>query len=103
MELFASPAPMLEQVRLVLIAFAIGYLTRHFNPLNWDQIKEVVLNKLGELSPILLVLLGLTLTAAALGLILWPLEKIADWEAQRSSGYKYRTSAREHLKRRGSF
>ncbi|KAJ2781818.1 pig-Q, partial [Coemansia interrupta] len=83
---------MLEQVRLVLIAFAIGYLTRHFNPLNWDQIKEVVLNKLGELSPILLVLLGLTLTVAALGLILWPLEKIADWEAQRSSGYKYPNS-----------
>ncbi|KAJ2384182.1 pig-Q, partial [Coemansia sp. RSA 2603] len=78
-------SPMLEQVRLVLIAFAIGYLTRHFNPLNWGQIKEVVLNKLGELSPILLVLLGLALTVAALGLILWPLEKIADWEAQRSS------------------
>ncbi|KAJ2707651.1 hypothetical protein FB645_000628 [Coemansia sp. IMI 203386] len=94
---------MLEQARLVLIAFAIGYLTRHFNPLNWGQIKQIVVSKLGQLSPVLLAILGVLTTIATLCLILWPLEKIADWEAQRSSGYKYRTSAREHLKRRGSF
>ncbi|KAJ2321869.1 hypothetical protein GGI00_006001 [Coemansia sp. RSA 2681] len=94
---------MLEQARLVLIAFAIGYLTRHFNPLNWGQIKEVVLDQLGQLSPRLLTALGIIATFGSLLLFLWPLARVADWEAQNSTGYKYRTSAREHLKRRGSF
>lgn len=94
---------MLEQVRLVLIAFAIGYLTRHFNPLNWTQIKAAVFCKLEQLPPTLLATLGILATIISLLLIFWPLAKIADWETQRSIGYKYRTSAREHLKRRGSF
>ncbi|KAJ2850213.1 pig-Q [Coemansia brasiliensis] len=94
---------MLEQVRLVLIAFAIGFLTRHFNPLNWSQIKEIVFVKLDQIPPTLLVTLGLLGTVLALGAFLWPLARIADWEAQKSINYKYRTSAREHLKRRGSF
>ncbi|KAJ2580582.1 pig-Q, partial [Coemansia sp. RSA 1836] len=93
---------MLEQARLVLIAFAIGYLTRHFNPLNWGQIKEVVLDQLGQLSPRLLTALGIIATFGSLLLFLWPLARVADWEAQNSTGYKYRTSAREHLKRRES-
>ncbi|KAJ2632873.1 hypothetical protein H4R22_000918 [Coemansia sp. RSA 1290] len=94
---------MLEQVRLVLIAFAIGFLTRHFNPLNWSQIKEIVFVKLDQIPPTLLVTLGFLGTVLALGAVLWPLARIADWEAQKSGNYKYRTSAREHLKRRGSF
>ncbi|KAJ2518139.1 hypothetical protein H4S06_004261 [Coemansia sp. BCRC 34490] len=94
---------MLEQVRLVLIAFAVGYLTRHFNPLNWSQVKEAALTKLHQLSPTLLVFLGLATTLTALCLFLWPLARIANWEAQGSTEYKYRTSARENLKRRGSF
>ncbi|KAJ2663454.1 pig-Q [Coemansia sp. RSA 1200] len=91
---------MLEQVRLVLIAFAVGYLTRHFNPLNWSQVKEAALTKLHQLSPTLLVFLGLATTLTTLCLFLWPLARIANWEAQGSTEYKYRTSARENLKRR---
>ncbi|KAK3828959.1 MAG: hypothetical protein J3Q66DRAFT_22152 [Benniella sp.] len=36
-------------------------------------------------------------------LILIPLERIANFEARRKEEYPYRTSAREHLQRRGSF
>ncbi|KAJ1735734.1 hypothetical protein LPJ61_000386 [Coemansia biformis] len=94
---------MFEQARLVLIAFAVGYLTRHFNPLNWWQVKEIVFIKLGQTPPTLLAALGVAATILALGLLLWPLAKVADWEAQQSAQCTYRTSAREHLKRRGSF
>ncbi|KAJ1668052.1 pig-Q [Coemansia sp. RSA 1646] len=90
---------MLEQVRLVLIAFAVGYLTRHFNPLNWSQVKEAALAKVHQLSPTLLVFLGIGTTLATLCLLLWPLARIANWEAQGRTEYKYRTSARENLKR----
>ncbi|KAJ2714367.1 hypothetical protein H4R19_001766 [Coemansia spiralis] len=94
---------MLEQARLVLIAFAVGYLTRHFSPLNWWQVKEVVFVKLDQIPPALLAALGIAATILALCLLLWPLAKVADWEAQHSADCTYRTSAREHLKRRGSF
>lgn len=36
-------------------------------------------------------------------LILIPLERIANFEARRKQDYPFRTSAREHLQRRGSF
>ncbi|KAJ2358675.1 hypothetical protein H4S01_006258, partial [Coemansia sp. RSA 2610] len=78
---------MLEQVRLVLIAFAIGFLTRHFNPLNWSQIKEIILLKLGQISPTLLVTIGLLSTVLALCVFLWPLARIADGEAKNSIEY----------------
>ncbi|KAJ1964224.1 hypothetical protein IWQ62_002994 [Dispira parvispora] len=43
---------------------------------------------------------GLTVVFLA---ILWPLERIAEYEHQSTSECSYRTSAREHLRRRGSF
>ncbi|KAK9764450.1 hypothetical protein K7432_008034, partial [Basidiobolus ranarum] len=51
-------------------------------------------------SSLLFALLGLTLSFS---LILIPLERIAHYESTKNIGYPFRTSAREHLQRRGSF
>ncbi|ORZ07246.1 hypothetical protein BCR41DRAFT_161621 [Lobosporangium transversale] len=49
------------------------------------------------------LLYALLILLALFILILIPLERIANFEARRKQDYPYRTSAREHLQRRGSF
>ncbi|KAI9288149.1 hypothetical protein BC943DRAFT_317884 [Umbelopsis sp. AD052] len=83
-----------------ILAFSLGYLTSQYG-LFGSVIEEFVdatlsSNKRG----IILVVVGLILSYI---FILIPLERIASIESKRSEGYPFRTSAREHLQRRGSF
>ncbi|KAI7859958.1 hypothetical protein BDC45DRAFT_563984 [Circinella umbellata] len=74
----------------VILAFWLGYLTASFG----------LFNLLLEEKAALYILIAL---AASYLVIFIPLERIAEGEAQSSAGYPFRTSAREHLQRRGSF
>ncbi|KAI8581531.1 hypothetical protein K450DRAFT_231757 [Umbelopsis ramanniana AG] len=83
-----------------IIAFSLGYLTSQYGLFGSviEEFVDVTLssNKRG----IILVVAGLILSYI---FILIPLERIASIESKRSEGYPFRTSAREHLQRRGSF
>ncbi|KAJ1660909.1 hypothetical protein IWQ61_000213 [Dispira simplex] len=86
--------------QLVLVSFGVGYLTRHLDLLT---ITRDIIHDLPATShkPLLLgCFCGLTVVFLV---ILWPLERIAEYEHQSTSECSYRTSAREHLRRRGSF
>ncbi|KAG2234105.1 hypothetical protein BDF21DRAFT_488930 [Thamnidium elegans] len=74
----------------VVLAFALGYLTAS-NKLFTYLLQEKI---------VLYVLLGLT---GCFLLILIPLERIAEAESIQHPLLSMRTSAREHLQRRGSF
>ncbi|RUS21727.1 hypothetical protein BC937DRAFT_91699 [Endogone sp. FLAS-F59071] len=117
-----------EILAAALLAFWFGYLTSYLELVNkvYDIVNELpstthkVLtsqfparlfcsrNPKFTLRPCLIapqryllyVLLGLSILFV---LILIPLERIASYESRRNVGYPYRTSAREHLQRRGSF
>ncbi|KAG2186914.1 hypothetical protein INT44_003141 [Umbelopsis vinacea] len=105
-----------------ILAFSLGYLTSQYG-LFGSVIEEFVdatlsSNKVPHFSSmtlvkrhfsspipppqrgIILVVVGLILSYI---FILIPLERIASIESKRSEGYPFRTSAREHLQRRGSF
>lgn len=74
----------------VILAFWLGYLTASYGLFDLSHQETSALYALLAIGASYLV-------------IFIPLERIADIEAQRSAGYPFRTSAREHLQRRGSF
>ncbi|KAI9362869.1 hypothetical protein BD770DRAFT_381965 [Pilaira anomala] len=80
---------MLKLVGIVL-AFVLGYLTASNKLLTYLLQEKVVLY----------VMLGLT---ACFLVILIPLERLAEAESVQHPLLSMRTSAREHLQRRGSF
>ncbi|KAI9315831.1 hypothetical protein BX666DRAFT_1951919 [Dichotomocladium elegans] len=74
----------------VVLAFWLGYLTASYGLFELTDQEKTVFYVLITLSAIYLVILS-------------PLEQIAEFEARSNAGYPFRTSAREHLQRRGSF
>ncbi|KAG0033957.1 hypothetical protein BGZ81_006625 [Podila clonocystis] len=82
------------------ISFALGYYACNFalisNIYNFTASVPETTHKRYLLYALLILLLLFVL-------ILIPLERIANFEARRKQDYPYRTSAREHLQRRGSF
>ncbi|KAG9307773.1 hypothetical protein G9A89_023338 [Geosiphon pyriformis] len=83
-----------------LVSFALGYLTCHYNLVK--QLYEACNDIPSTTHKRHLIYALFALTILFL-LILYPLYRIADYESKRSEGYPYRTSAREHLQRRGNF
>ncbi|KAL1925728.1 uncharacterized protein VTP21DRAFT_611 [Calcarisporiella thermophila] len=78
--------------------FGIGYLIKYL--LHLTTFCDTLLSGIPAQGFFFLSLILLTIVFF---LILLPLERIADYEARQNNKYTYRTSAREHLQRRGSF
>ncbi|CAO3643274.1 unnamed protein product [Mucor fragilis] len=74
----------------IILAFGLGYMTAH-NKLISYMLQE---------KTVLYIAIGLT---ASFLLIYIPLERIAEAESIQNPLTPLRTSAREHLQRRGSF
>ncbi|EXX61077.1 hypothetical protein RhiirA1_13700 [Rhizophagus irregularis] len=83
-----------------IASFGVGYIACHNNLVNklYETFNDIPSTT--HKRHLLYVLIGLSLLFL---LILIPLYRIADYESKRNNGYPYRTSAREHLQRRGSF
>ncbi|KAI8070778.1 hypothetical protein BC940DRAFT_295537 [Gongronella butleri] len=77
-------------IGIVILAFWLGYLTATCD----------LFDLLSHVRPVIYILC----TIGSLYLsILIPLERLADNEARKHPKTSFRTSAQEHLKRRGSF
>ncbi|KAJ1977869.1 hypothetical protein H4R35_002123 [Dimargaris xerosporica] len=86
--------------QLVLTSFCVGYLTRHLDLITFTR--DLIHDFPATSHKPLLLLCFLCLALAFLA-ILYPLERMAEWESRSCSQYTHRTSAREQLRRRGSF
>ncbi|KAJ1925172.1 hypothetical protein IWQ60_004732 [Tieghemiomyces parasiticus] len=86
--------------QLVLFSFGVGYFTRHFDLITFTRDFVEALPDTAHKSLLMLCLLGICLVFLA---IVIPLERIAEFEHGSSLDYHHHSSAREQLKRRGSF
>jgi hypothetical protein len=85
----------------ILLAFGIGYFTAHFNLLQPIYSQILLLPTVLITKNYLLLLVGFTFVFFGLT---WPFHKLALKEAQDYKSVTFvKTSAREQLKRRGSF
>ncbi|CAG8432878.1 4707_t:CDS:10 [Diversispora eburnea] len=86
------------RARLTEVSFGVGYITCHCNLVTkffeaFNNIPSTTHKR-----HLLYVFIGLGILFL---LILIPLYRIADYESKRNNSYPYRTSARDHLRRRG--
>ncbi|KAJ1985317.1 hypothetical protein H4R33_004102 [Dimargaris cristalligena] len=86
--------------QLVLTSFCIGYLTRH---LDLITIAQEVAHEFASTSHKPLLLLCFAGLCVTFLLIVIPLERLAEFEHRTSCDYTNHSSAKEQLKRRGSF
>ncbi|RIB10805.1 hypothetical protein C2G38_2105205 [Gigaspora rosea] len=83
-----------------LASFGVGYIACHYNLVTklYEAFNDIPSTT--HKRHLLYVFVGLSILFL---FIFIPLYRIAEYESRRNNGYPYRTSAREHLQRRGSF